>query len=265
VSSTRIFVYLSKLLPKRLPEPISSCFTLIHFTLHTFFGPGNFGRFHTFFAARALVKVTNRLSRLWRHAPKMDMPTKKQFQTIPVVAAPVPVRPSTSHAADDIPALNLQLLQSGTRDLYQRYLACRSQRKRTEILAEMRETIKPSYGNPLYVARSDESSPRFTVPSVVLSRDRVSAGVSRVPGVGTYLSPSMGLRMDITGRKFGRLTALSVHNCRAKVSSDGFRLTIPFWLCRLFAETNESLHCPDCSMGGGKRKLPTQSCDCLNL
>jgi hypothetical protein len=69
------------------------------------------------------------------------MPTKKQFQTVPTVECPVPVRPSTSHAADDIPVLNLQLLHADTRDLYQRYLECRSQRKRTEILLEMRETI----------------------------------------------------------------------------------------------------------------------------
>ena len=69
------------------------------------------------------------------------MPNKKTLQTVPVVEAPVPIRPSTSHAADDIPMLNLQLLQAGTRDLYQRYLACRSQRKRTEILSKMRETI----------------------------------------------------------------------------------------------------------------------------
>jgi hypothetical protein len=36
------------LLIKRHPEPISSRFTLMHFTLHPFFGPGIFIRLHTF-------------------------------------------------------------------------------------------------------------------------------------------------------------------------------------------------------------------------
>jgi hypothetical protein len=40
--------YLSKLLAKRLPEPISSRFTLNDFTLHTFFGLRKFCPTHTF-------------------------------------------------------------------------------------------------------------------------------------------------------------------------------------------------------------------------
>ena len=57
LSPPRIFVRLSDSLLQQLSEPVRSRLACAHFTLHTFFAPGNFVRVHAFFVVPPLVKV----------------------------------------------------------------------------------------------------------------------------------------------------------------------------------------------------------------